>query len=94
MIICKWKAFGFGFLLLSTISKYYYLAQTKVVDENDYQPEKLLDEKVEKNHMLKVNFLNVIFLMSSKEKLKFWKVPAVLKLHIPNRYSHPEEYCL
>ena len=92
--MCKWKAFGFGFLLLSTISKYYYLAQTKVVDENDYQPEKLLDEKVEKNHMLKVNFLNVIFLMSSKEKLKFWKVPAVLKLHIPNRYSHPEEYCL
>ena len=65
-----------------------------MVDENDYQPEKLLDEKVEKNHMLKVNFLNVIFLMSSKEKLKFWKVPAVFKLHIPNRYSHPEEYCL
>ena len=65
-----------------------------MVDENDYQPEKLLDEKVEKNHMLKVNFLNVIFLMSSKEKLKLWKVPAVLKLHIPNRYSHPEEYCL
>ena len=36
--------------------RYYYSAQGKVVDEND-QPEQLLDELVEENHMLKNNLL-------------------------------------
>ena len=37
--------------------RYYYSAQGKVVDENDHQPEELLDELVEENHMLKNNLL-------------------------------------
>ena len=37
--------------------RYYYSAQGKVVDENDHQPEQLLDELVEENHMLKNNLL-------------------------------------
>ena len=73
--------------------RYDYLVQTKVVDENDYQPEDLLDEPLEENHMLKVNYPIVIPLMSSKEKLKCRKILPVLKFPIPNRHTHPEEYC-
>ena len=64
-----------------------------MVGENDYQPEELLDGLVEENHMLKVNYPNVIPLMLSKEKLKYGKSPAVLKCHIPNRRNYPEVYC-
>ena len=93
LIICKWKVFGFGFVLLCRIFEVYYLVQTKIVDENNYQPEELLDKLVEKNHMLKVNYPNGILLMSNKEKVKCRRVPAVLKFHIPNRHTHPEGYC-
>ena len=34
--------------------------QTKVVDENDYQPEEFLDELVEENHTLKISYQGVI----------------------------------
>ena len=30
--------------------------------------------------------------MSSNEKLKCRKVPYVLKYHVPNKHTHPEEY--
>ena len=45
---------------------YYYLAQAEVADKNHHQSEKLLDELVEENHMLKVNYPNFISLISSK----------------------------
>lgn len=58
------------FFCYADFLRYYYSAQGKVVDKNDHQPEELLDELVEENHMLKVNYSNVIPLMSSNEKLK------------------------
>ena len=42
----------------------------------DYQPEELLDELVKKNHVLQLNYTNVIPLMSSGEKLKCLKGPS------------------
>ena len=45
---------------------YYYLAQAEVADKNHHQSEKFLDELVEENHMLKVNYPNFISLISSK----------------------------
>ena len=63
------------------------------MDEKDYQSEKLLHELVEESHNSKVNYQNVIRLMSSKEKIKCYEVSALLKFHIPNRHNYPEEYC-
>ena len=74
------------FFCYAEFLRYYDLAETQMVDENGYQPEVLLDELVEKNHMLKVNYPNNVLLMSRKCR----KAPAVLKFYIPNRHTHPE----
>ena len=60
LIMCKWKVFGLGFVLLCRIFEVLLFSTKKIVDENDYQPEELFDELVDENHMLKVNYLNVI----------------------------------
>ena len=31
-------------------------------------------------------------MMSSNEKLKCRKFPCIIKYHVPNKYTHPEEY--
>ena len=71
--------------------RYFYLAQTKLVNEDENQPGKLLDELVEENCMYIVNYAKINPFISSKEKLKHHKFPAIFKFHISNRQTHPEE---
>ena len=71
--------------------RYYYLAPSRTTD-NDYQPVVLSDKLIEDNYTSAKNYPATIPLMSSSEKLKCRKIPFVLKCHVPNRHTHPEEY--
>ena len=70
---------------------YYYLTQI-TTNENDYRPEELTDHLIQGNHTFQHNCLNVIPLMSSKEKLKCCKIHNLLQYYEPNRHVHPENY--
>ena len=48
-------------------SRYYYIVQTKVVNENYYQSEELLDEPVDENYILIVNY-QMLFLLCQARK--------------------------
>ena len=71
--------------------RHYYLASGES-KENDYQPKILQDDLTEYNHGSENNYTKQIPLMLSNEKLKSRKVPYVLKYHVPNKHTHPEEY--
>ena len=71
--------------------RYYYLASGESKD-NDCQPKILQDDLIEHNHVLENNYPKQTPLTSSNEKLKCRKVPYVLKYHVPNKHTHPEEY--
>ena len=71
--------------------RYYYLASGES-KENDYQPKILQDDLIEHNHVSENNYPKQIPLMSSNDELKCRKVPYVLKYHVPNKHTHPEEY--
>ena len=71
--------------------RYYYLAPSKSKD-NDYQPQILVDDLIENNHASDIHYPSSIPIMSANEKLKCRKVPYVLKYHVPNQHTHPEEY--
>ena len=71
--------------------RYYYLAPSKSKD-NDYQSEILVDDLIENNHASDIHYPSSIPIMSANEKLKCRKVPYVLKYHVPNQHTHPEEY--
>ena len=72
--------------------RYYYLTQITTTKENDYKPEELTDHLIQENHTFQHNCLNVIPLMSSKEKLTCCKIPNLLQYYKPNRHVHPEKY--
>ena len=59
-----------------------------IISQNNY-----LIKLLEENHILTINYPNGIPFMSSKEKLKYRKVPALLKFHILDKHTHPKEYC-
>ena len=60
--------------------------------DNDYQPQILVDDLIENNHASDIHYPSSIPIMSANEKLKCCKVPYVLKYHVPNQHTHPEEY--
>ena len=76
---------------LAEFLRYYYLAPSKSKD-NEYQPEILVDDLIENNHASDIHYPSSIPIMSANEKLKCRKVPYVLKHHVPNQHTHPEEY--
>ena len=47
---------------------------------------------VENNHASDIHYPSSIPIMSVNEKLKCRKVPYMLKYHVPNQHTHPEEY--
>ena len=59
--------------------------------ENDSQPEEFPDKVLERNHDA-LRYSRCIPLMSSKEKLKCRKVPAILRFHSPNKDKDFELY--
>ena len=71
--------------------RYYCLTQT-TTNENDYQPEELTNDLIQGTHTFQHNYLNVIPIMQSKEKLKCCKIPNLLQYYEPNRDAHPENY--
>ena len=90
-------AFGEKYYVLDLMSfsefvTFFHLSFNSKFTDNDYQPEELLDEFLGGNHKSYVLYLKVIPLMSSKEKLKCWKVPSILKLYDPNQETKLEEY--
>ena len=89
---CKWNLFLDSFCYAEVL-RFYYLVQTKVVDKMIISQKNYFIKLIEEGYILTVNYPNVIPFMSSKEKLKHWKVPSLLKFHIPDKYTHPKEYC-
>ena len=76
-------------LCYAEILKRYQLVPK--VDENDCQPEELVDEIVEVNHTSVGQYPKVIT-TRLKEKLKCRRVERVLRYHVPNRHKEPEAY--
>ena len=70
--------------------RYYYLVPSKSKD-NDYQSEILVYDLIENNHTSDI-YYPLIPIMSANEKLKCCKVSYVVKYHVPNQHTHPEEY--
>ena len=90
-------AFGGKYSVLESMSfseflTFFYLSLTSKFTDNDCQPEELLDQFLEDNHKSYVLYPKVMPLMSTKEKLKCWKVSSVLKLYVPNQETKPEQY--
>ena len=90
-------AFGGKYSVLDSMSfseflTFFYLSLNSKFTDNDYQQEELLDEFLEDNHKSYALYPKVIPLMSTKEKLKCWKVSCVLKLYVPNQKTKPEQY--
>ena len=71
--------------------RYCYLAPSKSKD-NDYQLAILVDDLIENNHASDIHYPSSIPIVSANEKLKCRKVPYVLKYHVANQHTHPEEY--
>ena len=69
--------------------RYYYLSPKPI--ENGSQPEEFPDKVLERNHDA-LRYPRCIPLMSSKEKLKCRKVPAILRFHSPNKDKDFELY--
>ena len=67
--------------------RYYYLLHPN--NENDWQPEELLDEFFQLKHDGS-SYPHTIPLMASKEKLKCRMVPAVLWFYKPNKEKNFE----
>ena len=70
----------------------YYYVKARPNDENDYQPQELKDDIVEKNHTCQNHYPKVIKLLSSNVKLQCRKIPLVLQYHVPHKDLKPEEY--
>ena len=67
-----------------------YQLKTKPI-ENDSQPEELIDKLIETNHLISSSYSEVLVL-SSGEKLHYYKVKLVLRYHVPNKFKDPEDY--
>ena len=81
-------SFGGKYSLLNSFYyAFYYLAPNAKFKENDYQPEKLVDELMEDIHNIDHIYPKVIPLMSSKEKLKCGKISFVLQFYVPNQQT-------
>ena len=61
----------------------YYYSVSKAQDGNDNQPGVLKDEISEDNLTDVNSYPKIIPLMPSKDKLKCWKVPFVMKFYVP-----------
>ena len=70
---------------------YYVQPKLRLSTNNDSQPVVLSDELMETNHD-DGQFINIVPLMPSEEKLKCRKVTAVLRYHAPNVNKHLEQY--
>ena len=79
------------FLCFAELLRYYYLTSSESRG-NDYTPKILQDDLIEHYHISENNYLKEIPLMSSNENLKRRKVPYVLKYHVPNKHTLPEEH--
>ena len=73
------------------LSYYYVQPKLRLSTNNDSQPVVLSDELLETNHA-DCQFINIIPIMSSEEKLKCRKIRADLRYHVPNVNKHPEQY--
>ena len=62
------------------------------MSENDYQPQELKEGVVEENHYSQNDSPKIKPMISSKEKLKYRKVPLVLQYHVPSEEIYPEEH--
>ena len=69
--------------------RFYYIVPS--ANENDWQSMELKDELLEVNSPA-THYPNVISLMSSKEKMKFRKLPSVLRYFTPNKNRDYESY--
>ena len=69
---------------------YYYL-DTKSVIENDFQPERLNAEHIEKNHSL-CDYPKSVPLMNSSERMKCRQVKQVIRYHVPDKHTQPEKH--
>ena len=69
----------------------YVQPKLRLSTNNDSQPVVLSDQLME-NNLADFQFINIIPLKSSEEKLKCRKVRAVLRYHAPNVNKHPEQH--
>ena len=73
------------------LSLHYTDPKSKDCSSNDCQPVELDDALTESNHA-ETKFAKILPQMSSKEKLKYRKVKAVLRYHHPSPQKHIEQY--
>ena len=57
----------------------------------EYQPDFLPDSLMEGNHE-KLNYLKIMILMNSNEKMQCCKVGRLLWYHTSNKYRFPKKY--
>ena len=76
--------------MLCRIFPNYSLVNLKTNQYNDSQPE-ILDDLLRSSKPVEQSEPPKFFLLSSKESLKLRKDKCILKYHIPNHTTQPEE---
>lgn len=89
------RSFNGKYILVSKMcyAEFLHFYRVKYVEckENDCQPNELEDELIETNHTNTV-YPKEVPLMSSDTKLKYRKVPLVLRYFEPNKNKNPEDF--